>query len=1048
MLRVVSLFLLIFTVNSLSQTSYYVSSSQGNDLNSGTTQATPWATLEKVNSIQLNPGDQILFRAGDTWQGVLNITSSGTEQSRIYFKSYGAGEKPIITLRSKINRNWVQNNQSVWYIETPVQLIPIERIWLNGIEKEQAKDAWSGNNWDGTYGVCPEHPFYHDSYGGKLYIYATADPNTIYSNIEYQGGLLNDPVQSHTVQLIDADYITLDGLDIQGGGYSALGLAGSDYAIIKNCRIGKYSGRAGIFANSNRVNWLANDRTSDFGKIYDCEINSYWNYTLKFYTSHTPYGIVIGWGASSWEIYNNYIKDWWFGIYTGTGEIQAEKSFYHKIFGNEITAPNFSYGKGIQITAWNLSETGFYTWCEIYNNYIHNIRAAGICISASGNKVYFNIIDSIDVSRCLEKGDQANSGMGMEFVIDNSWGINGSLDSNFVINNTFYRLNREAMNWNNPFVYNNLYLQTSMATNHALAVSQSSFRYRNNLFYKTGSTPSTTFIWKSGTSNYYSVSAFNNLGGNVSGNIYPSSSTLSQIMNNNYSLPAGSPALNAGIDISSLVPIGFRDRTGKLIDRNNPDLGAIQTKSISDLIPPRLISAQLMDATKLLLSFDEPMSESAISITSNYLITNGITVQSAHLNNVSRTEIILITSPHTYLQNYSITVSNLTDASGNVIQPSSNSAAYQNTIVPPPTGGLSKLTILSATASATNDINYGPDKTIDGLYFSNGGNPFSRWAAMPIPQWLIYDLGVPKQMSKTRIAFYEFENGRIYTFNIYVSNDSTTWVNVISNAVSSDQEWTENTFNSTLARYLKVEMVSNNQNTWATVWEVEIWGDVSIQSTVLNSKIFLQGPYLNGQMTTVLRDLSHTPLTQPFNNAPWNYNGSENVSQVPSGVVDWILLELRTDTAQSSSIAKRAVFIRNDGRLVDLDGVSNVIFNGVNNANYYLVISQRNHLSIMSAIKISLSNSSSLYDFTISPFSVFGNDLADLGNGNYGMYAGDADANRIVNVLDYSTVGNNLFQFGYKMGDLDLNGVINILDYGMTNKNLLKHSNVPGTIAF
>ena len=310
---------------------------------------------------------------------------------------------------------------------------------------------------------------------------------------------------------------------------------------------------------------------------------------------------MIGWGASNWDIHDNYIKDWWFGIYTGTGENANQKSFYHKIYNNEIESPNFSYGKGIQITSWRLPTTGYYTWCTVYNNYIHNIRAAGMSISSSGNKVCFNIIDSIDVSRCPEKGDQSNSGMGIELVIDHSWGLGGTLDSNYVFNNTFYRLNRTAMNWYDPFTYNNLFLQNSMSTSNALTISQSSFKYKNNLFYKSGSNSSTTFIWKAGTSDYYSIPTFNSLGGNISGNIYPTGKTLSQIMNGNYTLPSGSPALNAGIDISSLIPEGFTDRLGNLVNRTNPDIGAIQYTSFSDLTPPRLISAVLFGSRKIII---------------------------------------------------------------------------------------------------------------------------------------------------------------------------------------------------------------------------------------------------------------------------------------------------------------------------------------------------------------------------------------------------------------------------------------------------------------
>ena len=54
--------------------------------------------------------------------------------------------------------------------------------------------------------------------------------------------------------------------------------------------------------------------------------------------------------------------------------------------------------------------------------------------------------------------------------------------------------------------------------------------------------------------------------------------------------------------------------------------------------------------------------------------------------------------------------------------------------------------------------------------------------------------------------------------------------------------------------------------------------------------IFLEGVFQNGKMNT---ELTQIPLNHPYNVAPWNYSGSENVSAIPSNTVDWVLLELR-----------------------------------------------------------------------------------------------------------------------------------------------------------
>jgi hypothetical protein len=69
--------------------------------------------------------------------------------------------------------------------------------------------------------------------------------------------------------------------------------------------------------------------------------------------------------------------------------------------------------------------------------------------------------------------------------------------------------------------------------------------------------------------------------------------------------------------------------------------------------------------------------------------------------------------------------------------------------------------------------------------------------------------------------------------------------------------------------------------------------------------------------------------------------------------------------------------------------------------------------------------------------------MANLGNGRFGMYAGDGDSNGIINVLDYGSVGNFIFQNGYLTGDLDMNNTINVLDYGKSGSTMFKTSQVP-----
>ena len=77
-------------------TTYYVSSSSGDDLNDGLSQGAAFETLSAVNSLNLQPGDQVLFKSGDVWHGMLWPKGSGTHAQPIQIGSYGGTIKPVI----------------------------------------------------------------------------------------------------------------------------------------------------------------------------------------------------------------------------------------------------------------------------------------------------------------------------------------------------------------------------------------------------------------------------------------------------------------------------------------------------------------------------------------------------------------------------------------------------------------------------------------------------------------------------------------------------------------------------------------------------------------------------------------------------------------------------------------------------------------------------------------------------------------------------------------------------------------------------------------
>ena len=185
-------------------------------------------------------------------------------------------------------------------------------------------------------------------------------------------------------------------------------------------------------------------------------------------------------------------------------------------------------------------------------------------------------------------------------------------------------------------------------------------------------------------------------------------------------------------------------------------------------------------------------------------------------------------------------------------------------------------------------------------------------------------------------------------------------------------------------------------------------GSVNEAGIRLGLKVFLEGAFFNGEMTTVLNDLNLIPLSQPYAGAPWNYNGLETVTTIPANVVDWVLVDLRESTGDAStatpdkSIAKRAAFLLKDGLIKELDGITNLEFPVSVTNNLYIVIYHRNHLAVISATSTPIISGNGNYDFSSGASQVLGGNLGhkDIGSGIWGMIAGDANSDGVIGNAD------------------------------------------------
>jgi hypothetical protein len=80
---------------------YYISSTSGNDNNDGQSPEKAWKSLSKIflkstSQKPFQPGDSVLLKRGDRWEGQIRLQASGTAEKPVTLGAYGQGQKPLL----------------------------------------------------------------------------------------------------------------------------------------------------------------------------------------------------------------------------------------------------------------------------------------------------------------------------------------------------------------------------------------------------------------------------------------------------------------------------------------------------------------------------------------------------------------------------------------------------------------------------------------------------------------------------------------------------------------------------------------------------------------------------------------------------------------------------------------------------------------------------------------------------------------------------------------------------------------------------------------
>ncbi len=113
--------------------------------------STPWKSIDKLNSIAstIKPGDQFLFKSGDTFYGAISIGKSGTSSSPITFSSYGSGAKPVITGFVTVS-SWTSKGNGIYESNALATGSTVNMVVING--KQYAMGRYpNANSSNGGY---------------------------------------------------------------------------------------------------------------------------------------------------------------------------------------------------------------------------------------------------------------------------------------------------------------------------------------------------------------------------------------------------------------------------------------------------------------------------------------------------------------------------------------------------------------------------------------------------------------------------------------------------------------------------------------------------------------------------------------------------------------------------------------------------------------------------------------------------------------------------------------------------------------------------------
>lgn len=205
----------------------------------------------------------------------------------------------------------------------------------------------------------------------------------------------------------------------------------------------------------------------------------------------------------------------------------------------------------------------------------------------------------------------------------------------------------------------------------------------------------------------------------------------------------------------------------------------------------------------------------------------------------------------------------------------------------------------------------------------------------------------------------------------------------------------------------------------------------------------------NGLMRDDLRAKGLLPNTEPYSNLAnfqhFGDGGGETVANPAvflvtgnDAIVDWVIVELRSDNSISTPISTHAALLQRDGDVVAVDGISPVRFLGVAPGQYHVSVRHRNHLGVMTQEVFNLSNQTASIDFSSPVLPLYGNNPCGIdASGVRVLWLGDANRDK---KSIFQGPGNDIFSLFslvmYQSGNVNHNSNYIVEGYNLADFNL------------